>query len=233
MTSSWTERATVVRCDAVNQDPRARVEVLTGSWARLADAEDGCAPTPTPALGSAAMVDQARAAGRAQGYARGWAEGRRAAEERGRLEAEEAATQREAEDRRHRQRQAQAHAALTDAIAELRHAVSVTCSHVEQQATMLAFRLVEEILGRELEVAASPGTDAVRRALALLPDEPLVTVRLHPDDLTDEAAAACPEGGRLVADASLQRGDAIVETDAGVVDARLSTALARVREAWQ
>ena len=55
--------------------------------------------------------------------------------------------------------------------------------------------LVGDLLGRELAMAASPGLDALQRALTLCPDDVPVVVRLHPDDLAEvpaEALAGCP-----------------------------------------
>ncbi len=115
----------------------------------------------------------------------------------------------------------------------LHQATAQVCAGLETQVTALAFRLVEDILGRELELASSPGTDAVRRALALVPEDPVVTLRMHPDDICAETLELCPAGTRVVADASLSRGDAIAELDSGVIDARVSTATARVREVWR
>lgn len=206
---------------------RRRDHPRTVSWAELRDGS---------AAGSAAerilsdAADQARATARAVGYASGWAEGRRAAQERAAREAAEAAEHRVAEDRRLQAEHAAAVGALVRAAQQLHDAARNACEQVEQQATALALQLAEEILGRELDVAIDPGADAVRRALALLPADPFVTVRLHPDDLAGSARDVCPAGTRLVADATLDRGDALVETDSVVIDARISTAVDRVRE---
>lgn len=231
MTSSSTEPA-VVPCGIVATVAPARgVEVRSGSWARLGEGPAFADPTHVRLMTE--MADRARASGRAQGYAQGWAEGRRAADERSRLAAQEVAATRAAEDRRRRVEHDHAVGALLAAAGQLRHEHQRVCAQVEQQATELAFSLVEGILGRELELAADPGADAVRRALALLPEETVATVRLHPDDLAGAAGSLCPEGARLVGDPSLRRGDAILDTVGAVIDARVSTAVARVREVWQ
>jgi flagellar assembly protein FliH len=64
-----------------------------------------------------------------------------------------------------------------------------------------------------------------------VPPAAAVTVRLHPEDraLLDLTVLA----GRpvsLVDDPALTRGDAVVETETGVVDATVGAALDRVRE---
>jgi flagellar assembly protein FliH len=93
--------------------------------------------------------------------------------------------------------------------------------------------IAEGLLGHELRHADARGRDAIARALALAPEAGLVVARLHPDDL-----AGLPEPEnlfpgrdvRVVADSTLNPGDAIVDVGACRVDARLGEALERVRE---
>jgi flagellar assembly protein FliH len=56
-------------------------------------------------------------------------------------------------------------------------------------------------------------------------------VRLHPADLAALGDAVAASSVPLVADSRLARGDAEVDLPAGLVDARLVTALARARTA--
>ena len=68
--------------------------------------------------------------------------------------------------------------------------------------------------------------------LAALPQTLPVTVRLSPSLAGDPALAPLADRGLgVVADGSLEPHDAILETTAEAVDLRVSTALARVREA--
>src|SRR3712207_9345439 len=93
--------------------------------------------------------------------------------------------------------------------------------------------LLEDLLGRELELASSPDLDAVRRALTLCPADAPAVVRLHPDDLREvpEAALAeLPGSVRVVADLSVERAGAIAETGSSRIDAQLGSALERVRD---
>ena len=72
--------------------------------------------------------------------------------------------------------------------------------------------LVEDLLGRELELADSPVLDAIRRALTFCPSDAPAVVRVHPDDLAEvpaEALAALPATVRVVGDASIERTGAI------------------------
>lgn len=227
MTSSSPD---AVRAAATVELPRP-VELRCGSWTRLGDA--GILGDAVTERILSDLAAQAKAAGRAQGYAHGWAEGRRAADEQTRADIADAATRRVTEDQRRRHEHEQAINALTLAAERLQEAVDRACRLVEHQATVVAMRLAEEIVGRELAVARDPGADALRRALALGFEEPIVIVRLHPDDLHGAAPDLSPQGARLVADATLARGDALVETATTVIDARISTALERVREAFQ
>lgn len=231
MTNSLNEPGVLPRDGATRVTPAHNRELPSGSWTRLGtQAIRGDAVTEGVL---ADLAEQAKYAGRAQGYANGWAEGRRAAEDQARAEAAAFVASRELADRLRQDEHDQAVAALRQAAAQLHLAATQICAAVESQATDLALRLLAELLGRELAVAADPGADAVRRALQLLPDEPVITVRLHPADLAGAAGQVCPQGARIIPDANLTRGDAVVETDRGVLDARLSTAVERVAEVWK
>ena len=231
MTSSSPEDGRVLdgRDAAVRAVPSR--ELRSGSWTRLGGATVlGDAVTEHTLSGLATVAE---AAARAQGYSAGWAEGRRAAEERGaeltrRLEAD-AEADRDRREAEHRH----ALAELREAAARLDAAVAEVCDRVEAHVCEVAAALTGELLDAELRLAETPGLDAVRRALALAPKEPVVRIRLCPADAADPALADLtgPAAAAVVADPALARGDAVLETDAGVVDARVSGALERVRAA--
>lgn len=205
--------------------PLAMPELRTGTWTRFgSDAVLGDAVTEAT-LG--ALAESTRAAARSQGYSIGWTEGQRAARELARAEAAQAAErERHAEERRVVEHRA-ALEALTTAAQRLTALAAEVCAEIEDQASTLAWELVTELVGRELTSAAGP--DVVRRVLRLLPTEPLAAVRLHPADAAgaEELLAA---GVKVLADPSLERGDALVEAEDHVLDLRIGTALARVRE---
>jgi flagellar assembly protein FliH len=202
-------------------------ELRSGSWTRLGSATVLGDPVTEHTL--AGLVEDAQAAARAQGYSRGWAEGRRAAENQAAEQrAVVAAEQRRAEELRTAEHRA-AVAALVAAAARLDEAVTRTCGQVEDQALELAARLTEAIVGHELAVAENPGLDAVRRGLSLTQGEALLRVRVRPEDVSAELAAVAGAAA-VVPDPTLGRGDAVLETAEGVVDARVSTAVARVQE---
>ncbi len=203
-------------------------ELRAGGWTRLGSSSVlGDAVTEHALSGLAADT---RAAARAQGYSTGWAEGRRAAEERAvALEQHTAELNRQEQERREDEHRA-AVQALVRAAAQLDEALAETCSRVESQAVALAVALTEELLGHELTVAEAPGLDAVRRALDLVPGEPVVRIRVAAEEARHPLLADVAGAATVVGDPTLGRGDALVETAAGVVDARISGALERVRE---
>lgn len=200
-------------------------ELRTGQWTRLGtDAVLGDSITENTL---ATLAESTRIAAGSQGYAVGWAEGQRAARAEAAVEAAAAEqVRRLAEDRRQAEHDA-AVTALETAAGHLHLAIAGICATIESQASELAWELTRELVGHEL---SGPGIDVVQRALALLPTEPVVRIRMHPDDLVG-ASALTQYGAALVPDHGLQRGDALVEADDHVLDLRLDTALERVRQA--
>lgn len=172
---------------------------------------------------------------RARGHAAGYAEGLRAAavDDNARVarqDAEHSAVLRHGEARVDRAVQLLLNAALalnTRTVPVLREA--------EDTLVRTAVDLAEAILGSEL----SHTRNAARQALARVLDHadhadhaPIHTVRMHPDDLAvlgEETGT--PAGLDFTADPLLARGDAIMEFPDGYLDARISTALARVKAA--
>jgi flagellar assembly protein FliH len=63
-----------------------------------------------------------------------------------------------------------------------------------------------------------------------VPGEPVTRIRVAPGEASIPGLAELGGTAVVVADPTLGRGDALVETDHGVVDARVSTALQRVLE---
>jgi flagellar assembly protein FliH len=168
----------------------------------------------------------------AQGHSAGYAAGRRKAaaeaeELRSRMEREHAAALSQVEVRTRL-----ALATLAAAAGAMEAAVIPVITDAEDALAHSALELAETILGRELSSAPAGARAALARATATGPETGRRTVRMHPTDLasldnaTREAAAVT-----FTADETLQRGDAITEFEAGYLDARISTALARARQA--
>jgi flagellar assembly protein FliH len=170
-------------------------------------------------------VDRAVAEGRAAGYeaglAAGLAEGRAAA-------AEQAAVERAATRTRVQRLLESTEAALVDG--ERRQQAALDA--LADRAAELAFAIAEAVVGRELTTAIDPGRDAVARALAVVePGDDEIVVHLNPADVEALATDSLPGGRRVVveADEAIAPGDCVARVGASTIDARMATALARVR----
>ena len=190
---------------------------------------------PAPRLEEvyAAELTRLRARAREEGWAAGHAEGlAEAAGAVARIEAE-ATARLLAVQQRWESRVAATVAALTAACAQVDATPPVGGETFDQLVLGATLGLVEEVLGRELAVATQPGVDALRRALALSPDDGPTVVRLNPDDLDriDPAVlAGLPPSVRLVGDPAVEPAGAIAETGVRRVDAQVGPALQRVRD---
>jgi flagellar assembly protein FliH len=104
---------------------------------------------------------------------------------------------------------------------------------LEDQLAGAALELAEAILGRELVLATAPGRDAIARAIRLAGEAGQATVRLHPADVATLGQVEGIAPGReltVVADPAVEPGGCLLEAGATRVDARLGSALERVRE---
>jgi len=109
----------------------------------------------------------------------------------------------------------------------------------EREVVALALDVARKVLGREL--AQDPGAvaDLAAQALAVARDRREVTLRVNPAD-ADAIRAAAGRLGALLArapgldvreDPTVERGGAVVETEAGRVDARVEAQLAALARA--
>jgi len=109
---------------------------------------------------------------------------------------------------------------------------------VEREVAALALEVARKILGCELAEREGAVADLAARAIAEARERREVTLRVNPAD----AAAVRAAGGRLEAllvraplalreDPAIPRGGAIVETEAGRIDARIETQLAQLARA--
>ena len=138
---------------------------------------------------------------------------------------------------------------LDEAATELGRRQALELGGLEDALARTAVDLAAAIVGRELQVADSPGADALARALALVPAGATATARLHPADaaLLDDVrpstliapdsltgpvgARSVPSGVTIVADPSIEPGGCILEVGDSRIDAQLGPALDRVRAA--
>lgn len=175
---------------------------------------------------SSLIEEKARAAGHAAGYASGAAAARAEA-----AIAREVADHRAAQELEAGARQVRrALDVLNTAVSALEARTVPVLESVEHQLAAAAVEVAEALIGRELAAGEDSARAALHRVMNTDVPAPVHTVRLNPADL-----AALPEEVRadasatLVADASLQPGDAVAEYPAGILDARLSTAVARFK----
>jgi flagellar assembly protein FliH len=225
MTSSSEEL--VIRAEQAGlATPLVTPDLSTGAWTRWgAPGVRGDAVTEDVL---ATLADRTRAAAQAQGYAVGWAKGVREAEAAAREARVAEQAQRSRDEARRESEHGAAVAALREAARRLEELTTSTCTRLEDQATELALAVTAEVLGTS--AAGQAAEDVVRRALAVLPDEAVATVRLHPS-VARSATTDLPVGVCVVADPGMGPADALVELSDHVIDLRIEQALARVREA--
>ncbi|PRB59791.1 flagellar assembly protein FliH [Microbacterium sp. MYb45] len=180
--------------------------------------------------GRADGAEHARA--RMRGYAEGHAEGFRA----GLAEAESAqlvaAAEQAARDAAAAREVATAVSALQAAALSLGERERELTAAARDEVLRGAIELAELILVAELSYAGSSAAAAARRALAVADPADIREVRLHPDDLrTIQTAESDLTTFALVADDTLERGDAVAILAHGHIDARIGSALERARRA--
>ncbi len=191
---------------------------------------DALTPISFPHLGPGsgrAALDAAFAQGHAAGYADGLLLARAELEEhRARLDAEHAAAR------------ARGDALLAQQLGVLEAAARAlearTAPVLEQARSRIldaALSITEALVGHALEDGPSSARAAVVRALTAADGDEVRAVRLHPADLDVLGTDAVPAGVVLLPDATLRRGDAVAECPNGSIDARIGTALERVRAA--
>lgn len=201
----------------------SRTRVLRGVAVTRAfsplDAELPGPPLPIDPVAAAAVERRGYDDGYAAGLAEGLAAGRAAAS----AEIAAASARLEAATR-----------SLAAAADELRRRQALELAGLEDALARTAVDLAAAIIGRELEVSASPGADALARALALVPAGCTAVARLHPSDvaaLGDEPFAEAPAALTLIADPAVEPGGCILEVGDSRIDAQLGPALDRVRTA--
>lgn len=189
-------------------------------------------------MGSAAVLVNEREAARSVGYAEGWAQGRLEAVAAEREQLQRAEQSRQQLERALADDARQAHDALWSAVEQLNATPAPVLEDAADVVLDAAVRLAEAVLGAELSVLDDAATIALRRALAPLPDDGRVVVRMNPRDV--EILRAARETGaaavtqrlqdhdvELVADPGLRRGEAVADQGAARVDARIDAALGR------
>lgn len=190
--------------------------------------EQAFSPLSFPALPGQAKSDERDAI---RGHAAGYAAGRKQAEAelaglRERLESEAAEASEAA-----RARIGSALEALARAASDFRSRQAPVLQSVDASIASAAIELAEAIVGHELSTAGGSARAALDRAsVEAVPAGSIV--RLNPEDIAVIVAEGGAQPGlELVADYSLERGDAVVDLQHGSLDARVSASLQRARAA--
>lgn len=199
--------------------PAAGNRILRGAKA------DGVLSVELGELAPARVIEEAVAEARGRGQRDGYAAG---------LAAAEAAVS--AESLTRQQATASLVAALDGAARSLRAQRAQEADEIGPAVAAAVFELVELILGRELALSADAGSDALARALAAAPEGAAVA-HLHPEDVaTLQADApdvlASSRDLTIVANPSVERGGCWLDVGPCRIDASLSAAVARAREAF-
>ena len=132
---------------------------------------------------------------------------------------------------RARSEQSSALQALVAAVAQAQGVLQTEHDHLEHAAVELAFQIAQAVLARELQLSSSPGLEAISRALAESPESEGAVVRMNPADV--EAVAGLAQLGEtvtIVPDPAVGAGGCVLEVGAALVDARIESALERVRK---
>ncbi|MFI5309063.1 MAG: type III secretion system stator protein SctL [Polyangiales bacterium] len=111
---------------------------------------------------------------------------------------------------------------------------------IESQAVELALLAAKRVIGRELEQRPALVAEMVAPLLLRLRRAKTVTLRVHPDDrpaleasLAKLRSAESSGALRVEPDPSLSRGDCVVHSELGSLDARIDTQLAALRRALE
>lgn len=130
-------------------------------------------------------------------------------------------------------------AAVTELLVGARAAAARARANAESELRTLAVRIAEKILGRELQVDPGAVVDVVRAALKHAGEPRELLLRCAAEDLEalergkPRLLERCRAAQAAVfrADPTVSRGGCIVETELGVIDARLSTQLDAIERA--
>jgi flagellar biosynthesis/type III secretory pathway protein FliH len=123
---------------------------------------------------------------------------------------------------------------LIDAVRAERH---VLLGSAEPELVRLAVGIAERVLHQQIALDHGVVVEMARAAIARIVDRETITVRVNPADIEqmrghrDELLALGDvKTMRVIEDQRVDRGGVILETDAGSIDAKISTQLAEVRK---
>lgn len=125
-------------------------------------------------------------------------------------------------------------------LAEIAAARDRRLAEVEREVATLALEVAGGLLGRALATSEEAVVELAARAIAAARDRREVVLRVHPDDARTVRAAERRLGALLARaaldvreDPAVGPGGAVVETEAGWVDARVETQLSELARALE
>lgn len=131
---------------------------------------------------------------------------------------------------------AEAVAAMHELVENVRQQRHTIIESAEPEIVKLAMTIGERIVHEQISVDPNIVIESVRHALTRLVGREVVTLRVHPADLEtirqhrDAIAASNDvEHLRVVEDQRVDRGGVVIETEAGTIDAKITTQLREAR----
>jgi len=131
-------------------------------------------------------------------------------------------------------------AAMHELVAAVRAERNEVIESAEPELVNLAMAIAERVVHEHIAVSPDTVLENVRSALTRLVGREVVTLRVNPADVEiirqhrDAIASGNDvEHVRVVEDQRVDRGGVVVETDAGTIDAKISTQLREARRALQ
>jgi flagellar assembly protein FliH len=186
---------------------------------------------PFARLSDSAADTAVRREAELRGYAAGYAAGARRAERM----LEERRSALEATARQQRElaatTEAQRSMRLDRVLAALEARLEPTLGAARAALMDNAVELAEALLGRELSDGELSARGIAARVLACDGEREVTRVRVHPSEVAAVAELLAGRELEVVGDPALGRGDAVAELPDGFLDARITSALARVRRA--
>lgn len=133
------------------------------------------------------------------------------------------------------------YAPLARAVEQLRAQSERLAAEARSDALEIGFQVARRILEMELASGPEPFFALIRSALKRAGEARSVKVRLSPEDIVRVESAGGPASitgfgvatVELVSDATLERGDCLVDTEFGSVDGRLETRLEELKRGVQ
>jgi flagellar assembly protein FliH len=129
-----------------------------------------------------------------------------------------------------------------DSVAEdMRIQFSQLFGRIENSVSDLAIMIAEHILEHEVSQNSHLFIEQTRKAIASIDNEIIIKIRLHPEnvDILKKVKSSLLEDSTklenvtIVPDTSIDKMGCIVETNVGIIDARISTQLDKLKESLE